>query len=489
MSNAGTTKQHHLPVSVIYFFGALGGLLFGYDTGVISGAMLFIGHELNIANGSFQYGFLTASTSIGAVFGAFFIGPLSDRFGRRHLLITAAIIFFFAALGSAFSPEYIALVSFRFCLGIAVGAASSLIPTYLAELAPAERRGTVGSLFQLMVMTGIFFAYVFIEWFSPQGGLNLSESISWRWMLGLAAVPAAILWIGAIFLPESPRVLVRKHDEKTALAVLRQFNPDEKVVQKDLSDIKAQAAIPSGGWKELFGPVARPVLVMACGLAILQQVMGCNTVLYYAPTIFISAGFSTHFALQSHIVIGIFNVIVTAIAVSIMDKINRKTMLIGGAVGMAASLFIMSTAMLLLHAGNGNLGSWICVIALTLYIAFFSATWGPVMWLMIGEAFPLNIRGLGNSFGAAVNWFANFCVAETFTVLLVAFEPKGVANPEGQGIARLFIVYGLFCVLAIWFVHKKAIETRHRTLEDIESGLRQRAADKGYDPETGELKK
>ncbi|GAW99085.1 sugar porter family MFS transporter [Secundilactobacillus mixtipabuli] len=486
MSNAAT--KHHMPISVIYFFGALGGLLFGYDTGVISGAMLFIGHELSIANGSFQYGFLTASTSIGAMFGAAFIGPLSDRFGRRHLLITAAIIFFFAALGSAFSPEYISLVSFRFCLGIAVGAASSLIPTYLAELAPADKRGTVGSLFQLMVMTGIFFAYVFNEWFSPQGGLNLSESISWRWMLGLAAVPAAILWIGSIYLPESPRFLVRKKDEAGALSVLRRFSSDENVIQKELHDIKVQAEIPSGGWSELFGPIARPVLVMAVGLAILQQVMGCNTVLYYAPTIFISAGFSTHFALQSHIVIGIFNVIVTAVAVAIMDKVDRKKMLIGGAIGMAASLFAMSTAMLLLHAGNGNLGSWVCVISLTLYIAFFSATWGPVMWLMIGEAFPLNIRGLGNSFGAAVNWFANFCVAETFTVLLVAFEPKGVANPEGQGIARLFIVYGLFCVFAIWFVHKKAIETRNRSLEDIETGLRERAAEKGFDPQTGESK-
>ncbi|HBF74760.1 MAG TPA: MFS transporter, partial [Lactobacillus sp.] len=239
---------------------------------------------------------------------------------------------------------------------------------------------------------------------------------------------------------------------------------------------------------ELFGPVARPVLVMAVGLAILQQVMGCNTVLYYAPTIFISAGFSTHFALQSHIVIGIFNVIVTAVAVSIMDKIDRKKMLTGGAIGMAASLFAMSIAMLALHAGDGNLGSWICVIALTLYIAFFSATWGPVMWLMIGEAFPLNIRGLGNSFGAAVNWFANFCVSETFTVLLVAFEPKGVANPEGQGIARLFLIYALFCVFAIWFVHKKAIETRNRSLEDIETSLRERAAEKGFDPETGQPK-
>ncbi|KRM11408.1 sugar porter family MFS transporter [Paucilactobacillus suebicus] len=485
MSNAGT--KHHMPTGFIYFFGALGGLLFGYDTGVISGAMLFIGHELNIATGSFEYGFITASVLIGAVLGAAIIGPMSDRFGRRRLLLTAAIIFFIGAMGSGLAPDYALLVSFRVVLGVAVGAASALIPTYLAELAPANRRGGIGSLFQLMVMTGIFLAYVGNEWLSPQGLFNLPESVGWRWMLCLAAVPAALLWLGGLFLPESPRFLVRRGDEDGALKVLQQFSNDPKLVEEELNDIKVQASIPSGGFKELFGPMARPVLIMALGLAIFQQVMGCNTVLYYAPTIFISAGFSTHFALQSHIVIGIFNVIVTAVAVAIMDKIDRKKMLTYGAIGMGASLFIMSAAMILLHAGNGNLGSWVCVVALTLYIACFSATWGPVMWVMIGEAFPLNIRGLGNSFGAVVNWFANFCVSESFTMLLVAFTPKGVANAEGQGIARLFIIYGILCFVAIWFVAKKTIETRNRSLESIEADLRSRAHAQGH-REAGEPK-
>ncbi|KZL36001.1 sugar porter family MFS transporter [Secundilactobacillus collinoides] len=483
MSN--TSAKRHMPVGFIYFFGALGGLLFGYDTGVISGAMLFIGHELNIQNGSFEYGFITASVLLGAILGAAIIGPMSDKYGRRKLLLTSAIIFFIGAMGSAFSPEYVSLVSFRVVLGIAVGGASSLIPTYLAELAPTDKRGGIGSLFQLMVMTGILFAYIGNEWLSPDGLFNLAESIGWRWMLGLAAVPAALLFIGGLFLPESPRFLVKRGDEAEALNVLNQFSDNEKLAKEELEDIKVQAAIPSGGFHELFGPMARPVLVMALGLAIFQQVMGCNTVLYYAPTIFISAGFSTHFALQSHIIIGIFNVIVTAIAVSIMDKIDRKKMLIGGAIGMGVCLFLMSAAMILLHAGNGNLGSWICVIALTLYIAFFSATWGPVMWVMIGEAFPLNIRGLGNSFGACINWFANFCVSETFTPLLVAFTPAGVANPEGQGIARLFIVYGVLCFVAIWFVVKKTIETRNRSLESIEAALRSQSHAQG-NTEVGE---
>jgi sugar porter (SP) family MFS transporter len=484
MSNSSSNKGH-LSTNFIYFFGALGGLLFGYDTGVISGAMLFINKELSIKAGSFENGFITASVLLGAILGAAIIGPMSDRLGRKKLLLTAAIIFFIGAMGSGFAPDYAVLVSSRVLLGVAVGAASALIPTYLAELSPADKRGGVGTLFQLMIMTGIFLAYVSNEWLSPQGMFGLSSAIGWRWMLGLAAVPAAILFFGGLLLPESPRFLVKTGKADDARKVLAQFNNNDKLVEEELHDIKLQAQIPSGGFKELFGPMARPVLVMALGLAIFQQVMGCNTVLYYAPTIFISAGFSEHFALQSHIIIGIFNVIVTAVAVKIMDKIDRKKMLSYGAIGMGVSLLVMSAAMLILKAGDGNLGSWVCVIALTLYIACFSATWGPVMWVMIGEAFPLNIRGLGNSFGAVINWTANFAVSQSFPMLLVAFTPAHAANAEGQGIAKLFIVYGVLCFVAIWFIAKFTIETRNRSLESLEADLRTKAHAKGY-TEVGE---
>lgn len=464
----------------IYFFGALGGLLFGYDTGVISGAMLFIGDELGIRAGSFEDGFVTASVLLGAIIGAAVIGPMSDKLGRKKLLLISAIIFFVRALGSGIGSSYFLLVASRVLLGIAVGAASALIPTYLAELSPADKRGGIGTLFQLMIMTGIFLAYVSNEWLSPNGWLGLGQNVGWHWMLGLAAIPAALLFIGGLFLPESPRFLVRKGQVAEAKQVLLTMNGDPKLVAAELGDIELQAEMPAGGLKELFGPMARPVLIMAFGLAVFQQIMGCNTVLYYAPKIFISAGFSEHFALQSHIVIGVFNVIVTAIAVKIMDKIDRKKMLTYGAIGMGASLLIMSTAMLFLKAGHGNLGSWICVIALTLYIAFFSATWGPVMWVMIGEAFPLNIRGLGNSFGAVTNWTANFAVSQSFPMLLIAFTPAHVVNAEGQGIAKLFIIYGAMCFAAIWFIHKYTIETRNRSLESIEAELRSRAHAKGY---------
>ncbi len=287
----------------------------------------------------------------------------------KKLLLLSAIIFFIGALGSAFSPEFWTLIVSRIILGMAVGAASALIPTYLAELAPADKRGTVSSLFQLMVMTGILLAYITNYTFSGM-------YTGWRWMLGFAAIPAAILFLGGLILPESPRFLVKSGRDEEANAVLLNMNKgDKSAVDAELAQIQQQAAIKSGGWSELFSKFVRPSLVIGIGLAIFQQVMGCNTVLYYAPTIFTDVGFGVSAALLAHIGIGIFNVIVTAVAVAIMDKIDRTKMLIGGAIGMGVSLFIMSFAMK--FSGESHAAAIICVLALTIYIAFFSATWAP----------------------------------------------------------------------------------------------------------------
>ncbi|MDT6981454.1 sugar porter family MFS transporter [Levilactobacillus zymae] len=441
----------------VYFFGALGGLLFGYDTGVISGAILFIQKQMHL--GAWQQGWVVSAVLLGAILGAAIIGPSSDRYGRRKLLLFSAIIFFVGALGSAFAPEFWTLIISRVILGMAVGAASALIPTYLAELAPASKRGTVSSLFQLMVMTGIFLAYVTNYTFSGM-------YTGWRWMLGLAAVPAALLFLGGLILPESPRYLVKTGHGEAAREVLDTMNKHDKAaVDEELAQIHEQAKIKSGGWSELFGKMVRPSLVIGIGLAIFQQVMGCNTVLYYAPTIFTDVGFGVSAALIAHIGIGIFNVIVTAVAVAIMDKIDRKKMLNIGAVGMGISLFVMSIGMK--FSGGSFTAAVISVIALTIYIAFFSATWGPVMWVMIGEVFPLNIRGLGNSFASVINWSANMVVSLTFPALLDFF-----------GTGSLFIGYGVLCFASIWFVQKKVFETRNRSLEEIEGTLREKAAEK-----------
>lgn len=443
--------MRRISTGFIYFFGALGGLLFGYDTGVISGAILFI--QKQMALNSWQQDWVVSAVLIGAILGAAIIGPSSDKFGRKKLLILSSIIFFVGALGSAFSPEFWTLVISRIILGMAVGAASALIPTYLAELAPADKRGTVSSLFQLMVMTGIFVAYVTNYGFS-------GFYTGWRWMLGFAAIPAVILFFGGLLLPESPRFLVKINQADKAEDVLLNMNKgNQKAVDKELANIHEAANIKSGGWSELFGKMTRPALVIGIGLAIFQQVMGCNTVLYYAPTIFTDVGFGVSAALIAHIGIGIFNVIVTAVAVAIMDKFDRKKMLNIGSIGMGISLFVMSIAMK--FSGESQTAAVICVIALTIYIAFFSGTWGPVMWVMIGEVFPLNIRGLGNSFASVINWTANTLVSLTFPSLLDFF-----------GTGSLFLIYGVLCFIAIWFVKRYVFETRNRSLEDIEESMR-----------------
>ncbi|MCT4413677.1 sugar porter family MFS transporter [Leuconostoc pseudomesenteroides] len=445
-------KVHKLSAGFIYFFGALGGLLFGYDTGVISGAILFISKQLTLTK--WQEGWVVSAVLVGAILGAAVIGPMSDRFGRKKLLLLSSIIFLVGAVWSGLANDFAHLVASRIVLGLAVGGASSLIPTYLSEMAPADKRGGVASLFQMMIMTGILVAYI-------SNYLLQDFTFGWRIMLALAALPALALFFGGLVLPESPRYLVRQGDNEAARKVLAMFSKDEKMVEAELGDIELQATAQTGGLSDLFGPLSRPVLIMAMGLAIFQQTMGCNTVLYYAPTIFTDIGFGVSAALMAHIGIGIFNVIVTWVAVMIMDKIDRKKMLIYGAWGMGISLILMSVGMQL--SGTGKFGSYLAAIALTIYIAFFSATWGPVMWVMIGESFPLNIRGLGNSFGAVVNWTANTIVSLTFPPLLSAF-----------GTGNLFYLYAVMCFISIWFVHKFTIETRGRSLEQIEASLRHR---------------
>ncbi|GAB2025795.1 sugar porter family MFS transporter [Lactovum odontotermitis] len=438
----------------IYFFGALGGLLFGYDTGVISGAILFIEKELHL--NAWSSGWVVSGVLLGAVIGAAVIGPMSDRFGRKKLLLLSALIFAVGALGCGLAQSFAVLVLFRVVLGIAVGAASALVPTYLSELSPANIRGSVSTMFQLMIMTGIFLAYL-----SNWALQNIQHE--WRWMLLLAIIPAIALFAGGIFLPESPRYLIRKGDEKTARQVLTMTQQGNKeAVEAEISDITLMAnEEKTGGFKELFGPMSRPVLIMAIGLAVFQQLMGCNTVLYFAPSIFVSVGFGTNAALFAHLGIGIFNVVVTYIAMKVMDKVNRRWMLNFGAWGMGISLVLMSIGMML---DSGTFGKFLAVIALTVYIAFFSATWGPVMWVMIGESFPLNIRGLGNSFGAVVNWAANYLVSLTFLPLLQFF-----------GTGKIFLFYAVFCFFSIWFTSRKVIETRGKTLEQIEAELHHRA--------------
>ncbi|GKT03844.1 sugar porter family MFS transporter [Furfurilactobacillus entadae] len=438
----------------IYTFGALGGLLFGYDIASVSGAILFIQRQLNL--GSWQQGMVVSAVLIGAIIGALATSKFLDKYGRRKLLLWASIIFFIGALGSGFAPEFYFLLVTRVILGVGVGITSALIPAYLQELAPKKQRGAVATMFQLMIMIGILLAYI----------LNYSFAgifTGWRWMLGLAAVPAGILFAGAFFLPESPRFLVKVGKVDEAKAVLINTNKgDAEAVDAALADIQVQAGQATGGWHQLFGKTVRPALVTGLGAAIFQQVIGSNTVIFYAPTIFTKVGWGVAAALLAHIGIGVINVIVTIIAMLLMDKIDRKKMLIFGASGMGLSLLVMS---IILKFDNGSqVAAIVSAIALTVYVAFYAATWAPVTWVLIGEVFPLNIRGLETSLCSATNWAANMLVSLTFPAMLSTI-----------GLSSSFLFYAAICAICIWFTRRHFLETRGKSLEEIEASLREHA--------------
>src|SRR5215210_2451958 len=280
VSNAASAGSQGSTKWLVYLFGALGGLLFGYDTGVISGAILFINEELGLT--PFLEGLVVASILLGAAVGAGSAGPLSDKLGRRNLILIAGVLFAVGALGAALAPNVGVLVFFRVVLGLAVGAAALTVPLYLSEVAPTQIRGAISSLNQLNIVFGILFAYIV--------NALLASAGAWRWMLGLAAIPSLVLLIGMYFLPETPRWLVSQDRDEDARDVLRRSR-DEETVEKEIQDIREVEEQEEGGLRELTASWVRTALVVAIGLAIFQQIIGINTIIYYAPTTLTNVGY------------------------------------------------------------------------------------------------------------------------------------------------------------------------------------------------------
>lgn len=448
--------QHRLSTSFIFIFGALGGLLFGFDTGIISGASPLI--ETNFSLNIAETGFITSSVLIGSSLGALSIGPLADHYGRRKLLILAAILFLVGSSLSMVAMGFVSMVIARIILGLAVGSASALTPAYLAELAPADRRGSLGTMFQLMVTLGILLAYVSNLGFLHHNLLGIRD---WRWMLGSALIPAAALLIGGLLLPESPRFLVEKSKVDDARNVLKYLRQDSDVdPEKELHDIQSIAHQQKGGLKELF-TVARPAVIVAVGIMLLQQLVGINSVIYFLPQVFIKGfGFAESSAIWISVGIGIVNFLVTIIAYSVMDKFDRKKLLIFGSIVMAVSLGILAVMNFTMSVQQTAVPT---MILIAIYIFGFAISWGPIAWVMIGEIFPLSVRGVGSSIGSAANWIGNFIVSQFFLVLLDAFH-NNVGGP--------FAIFGIFSVLSIFFVHYLVPETRGKSLEQIELDLR-----------------
>jgi sugar porter (SP) family MFS transporter len=439
----------------------LGGLLFGYDTGVIASALLFIKPDFHL--GSFEAGMVVSAVPFGAVFGAAIAGPLSDGKGRRATIILSAIIFAIGALGSAAAPDTAVLVIARFVVGMAIGVASATAPVYISEVAPPDKRGFLVTFFQLSVTVGIVVAYLV--------GLAFNSSGGWRWMLGLGAVPALILFVGMIEMPQSPRWLVMAGKDYVARVTLSKIRVDDPAaIDKELEEIKESLAVKAGGWRDLLHPVVKAALFVGVGLAVLQQVTGINTVIYYAPTIVQYTGVTSNAAsIVAAIGVGIVNVGATVVALRLLDRAGRRTLLLGGVSAMVVTLFALGAAFL--GGGGSTVESIVAIGSLALYVAAFAISLGPIFWLMNAEIYPLTVRSKAAAVGTMANWAFNAFVSLTFLVLISALGRTGA-----------FWLYAGIGAFTVWFCWRFVPETKGLHLEDVTEIFRKRAAKKGAAP-------
>ena len=442
-------QKSNVFVYIAAAISALGGMLFGYDTGVISSAILFIKKEFGLGEKTEEI--TVSAVLMGAVIGAAFAGKLADSLGRRKVLIIAAIIFAVGSIATAMAPNDLLLILGRIIVGLAIGAASFTAPMYISEVSPARIRGELVSLNQLAVTVGIVISYI--------AGYFLSKVGDWRTMLALAAIPSAVLGIGMFFMPQSPRWLLTHAQVDKAQAVLKRIRRTNNV-DDEIKGIEDSVGKQSGGFKELLQPFIRPALIVGIGLAVFQQVTGINTVIYYAPTIFQFAGFkSASSAILATLGVGIVNVFMTVVAMQLLDKIGRRPLLLIGLSGMAGSLGILGFAFHLPNMPSAM--GWIAAVSLMLYVGAFAIGMGPVFWLIIAEIYPLKVRGIAMSVATVFNWGANLVVGITFLSLIRILGRPGT-----------FWLYAVLSVVTWVFVLILVPETKGKTLEQIEDHWR-----------------
>lgn len=451
----------HNPRFLVYFVSALAaltGLLFGYDTGVISGAILFIKKDFDLSAAEIE---ITISAVLfGALIGSAICGQVTDRLGRRNVLVITATIFVIGSIGTALAPDAFWLATGRVLLGIAIGIGSFTAPLYLAEIAPSHIRGMLVSLNQLAITVGIVSSYIVDYIFAHNG--------DWRWMLGLGVVPAVILLLGTLFLPESPRWMVLRGWNHKAREVLVNLRNTENV-DAELEAIVQSVGQEKNAWRLLFSKWLRPIIFIALGLGFFQQTTGINTIIYYAPTILQMAGFHQETsAILATMGIGVINVLFTIIALPLIDRWGRRPLLLLGLTGMFISLAALGIAFKLstIH----SLGD-IAIASMILYIACFAMSLGPIMWLIISEIFPLEIRGTGSSLAVSASWGFNMLVAVTFLTLIQLLGASGT-----------FWIYAFLCIVGWLFVYFVVPETKDCSLEQIEVNLRtgKRARELGH---------
>jgi sugar porter (SP) family MFS transporter len=426
---------------------ALGGLLFGFDTAVISGAVPFIKTYFQLDD--ITLGWAVSSLLVGCIVGVVASGKPADVIGRRNTLLIAALLFLASAVGSALAHHLSVFISFRFIGGMGVGAASTLAPMYISEISPARNRGSLVSLNQLAIVIGILVAF-FSNYFLASIGPD-----SWRWMLGVMAVPALLFFVTLLFIPESPRWLVQKERKQEAYGILERINGAEAAKAEMNAIEQAIAQEERVSLRVLLSRKIRPLIVLGVVAAVFSQITGINSIMYYAPMIFAKTGLAIDSALMQTIAVGGVNLLFTFVAIRYIDRFGRKPLLVGGAVGMTVSLFVLAVAFYL-----QQFGGFLVLIFVLVYIASFAASFGPVTWVLIAEIYPNKLRSEAMSIAIVSLWAGCFLVSLTFPYML---------NVLGGGTA--FFVFGVMCIIYLTFIFLKVPETKGRSLEELEKIL------------------
>ncbi len=446
-----TTKK---PVSQFYVILAsviagISGLLFGYDTGVISGAMLFLQKDFNLD--ASQQGMVVSILLLGAAIGALGIGKFADTLGRKRLLYITSVLFIVGSLGLAYATTLNDLYIYRFILGLSIGVASFAAPSYISEIAPAHLRGRLVSLFQLSIVVGILATYIV-------NYLAASSNDPWRHMFLIGVYPAIILLVGLFFLPDSPRWLLLKGRETEAVKALTKLRGNS--YHAELAEIKQtlnSEKDKTSNWALLFNKKHLPLIAIAVLVMMFQQLSGINAIIYYAPKVFMSAGLPVENALFATVLVGVVNLLSTILGLLLLDKLGRRPLIIFGSILMAIALI---TAAFIFSDNMTQTEGYIGIAAVLVYIFAFAISLGLFGWLIIAEVFPLNIRGEGAAIGATANWVFNIAVSFTFPLMLASV-----------GINLAFGFFAVMCVLSAIYCIKFLPETKGVSLETIEKNL------------------
>ena len=448
-------------VKVIAMIATLGGLLFGYDTGVISGALLFMGNDLHLT--PFTTGLVTSSLLFGAAFGALASGHFAAAAGRRKIILVLAVIFAIGAIGTALAPDVEWMIFFRLVLGVAVGGASATVPVYIAEMAPANKRGQLVTMQELMIVSGQMLAYISNAGFNAVWG----GDTTWRWMLAVATVPAVLLWFGMLFMPDSPRWYAMKGRLAEARQVLERTRAKQDV-EWELTEIEETLAEEQHETRPRLRELRKPWLfklfLMGVGIAVIQQLTGVNTIMYFAPTMLKAVGMSDNAALIATIANGVISVLMTFVGIWLLGRIGRRTMTMIGQFGCTAGLvFIGAVSYFMPETVNGQpdvLRSYMVLLGMLMFLSFQQGALSPVTWLLLSEIFPTRLRGIFMGGAVFAMWIANFVISLMFPILLASV-----------GLSGAFFIFALVGIGGAIFVVRCVPETRNRSLEQIEHYL------------------